>query len=357
MVLKKREKILAAVTASLLVLFVGRFLVSAWRGPANRLRADRDKKRTEVDVKQKRLAKGQQAEQRLAELNRRSLPSDPETARSLYQGWLFALSEEAGFDGTKVETSEGRARGNIYHGLHFSVNAEASLDQLTEFLHKFYSAGHLHRIRNLKIQPTAKGQNLELVFSIEALSLPGADRQDKLSGVASDRLAAADLEEYRKAIGGRNLFAAYEPPRPELPKTGGPPEPPKFDPTKYAYLTGIVNGVDNEPEVWLLARTSGKTQKLHKGDTFEVGELKGKILHINRRDAEVEIDGQRWLFPIGDNLHEVRKLSEEAKQPPVEGEGPPASSEVGRTDGPGSQAASVAASDREPPGEILEPPQ
>ena len=106
---------------------------------------------------------------------------------------------------------------------------------------------------------------------------------------------------------GRNLFAAYRPPPPVREEVEI--EPPKFDPTRFAYLTAIV-AENDRPEAWMIARTSGKKHVLRVGDTFEVGELRGKVLQINHRDAEIEIDGQRWLFPIGDNLRDAVKLSD-----------------------------------------------
>jgi len=311
MALNKREKTLAIVTAALLAVVVGKFLFSAWRGPVKALRAQRDQLRREVDRKHLQVQRGREAKTRLDEWNTRSLPSDPEIARSRYSSWLFRLGTEVGFQGTKVNaTGKGRQRAGVYQGLRFTVQAQATLDKLTQFLYKFYSAGHLHQIRSLTIEPIKGSSNLDLTFVVEALSLPGCDRRDTLSKEPAKRLAASSLDEYQKAIVQRNLFAAYKAPSAPPPGPVQAPEPPKFDPGQYTYLTGIV-GIDGEPEAWVIARTTGRKYRLREGDTFEVGEIRAKVIHINQRDAEIEFDGKRWRVPMGDNLREAEPLPDQ----------------------------------------------
>lgn len=398
MVFKKREKILALVVAALLLVVVGRFLFTTWRGPLKALADRRDELVKEVDKKHERVARSRKAQARLAEWNRRSLPSDPVVARSLYQNWLLGLGKEAGFQGTKVDvTGQGRQRGGVYRALRFTVQARATIEKLTDFLYQFYSADQLHLIRSLSIKPTADSGDLELTLVVEALSLPDAKPDPKVTvkstegdfeavpdytpqlkagllytgrggklahkaqfrltgnrgsseftfdkdvpleevrdevneqthktGVTADvsgdrlsleaekdesapsptRLTASTLDEYRKAIVERNFFAPYKPPPPPVAEAPPKPEPPKFDPGKHAYLTAIV-GVNGRPEVWVVARTTGEKFTLHEGDSFEVGEFEAKVIQINRRNAEIEFDGQRWLVSMGDNLHDAVKL-------------------------------------------------
>ncbi|HUT92332.1 MAG TPA: flagellin hook IN motif-containing protein [Thermoguttaceae bacterium] len=400
MALNKRERNLAVVTTVLIALVAGKFLFSAWRGPLNRLRAERANLQKEVEQKEDRVARSVKAQARLDELDRRSLPADPKLARSLYYNWLFKLADEVGFSDPKVDAAgDGRKQGEggAYRVLRFTVKAEASLDELTEFLYKFYSVDHLHQIHSLTIEPIERSSDLNVRLGLEALCLPGAEtptvdavegsfatvtgltpdlktelvytgNDEKLADAAklklaggkkavelsfkgtesleevleainaqtaksgvvakldgnrlhlrtkapdadasSPRLAASELDVYREAIAKRNVFAAYKPPAPvreERPE----PEPPKFDPCKFAYLTGIVKGLSDEPEVWLIARTTGTKYTLREGETFEVGDVSAKVIHINRRDAEIEFDGKRWLVPMGDNLREAKPLFEE----------------------------------------------
>lgn len=299
--LEKREKVLVAVTSLFLLAIVGRWLVVTWREPLNKLGAQQTNLRRDLDRKKKQIQKGQAAQARLDAWCRVSLPSDLETARSLYQNWLLTLATEAGFDGTKVEAGQGRQRGEVYHALRFSLQAQAPLDRLTRFLEWFYAAGHLHQIRSLSLVPMEKSDKLDVQLSIEALVLPEADRKDKLTGESSKRLGASP-DAYR-VIASRNLFAPYKPSPP--PHIEAPPPP--FDAAKFAFLTGIV-AMDGRPEAWLLVRSTGKKLRLHEGDPFEIGDLRGKVVRIGSREVEVELSGQRWRLPLGDNLRQMREM-------------------------------------------------
>jgi len=417
MALNKRERNLAVVTTVLIALVVGKFLFSAWRGPLNRLRAQRASLQKEVEQKEERVARSAKAQARLDELNRRSLPADPKLARALYYNWLFQLADEVGFRDSNVEaTGDGRQEreGGAYRVVRFTVNAEASLDELTEFLYKVYSADHLHQIVSLMITPLDKSSDLKVRLTLEALCLPGAEpptvevvegRFATVAGLTPDlktelvytgddgkltdaaklklaggrkavelsfhgsesleevleainaetaetgvvaeldgdrlrlqaetpdgdaptsRLAASQLDAYREAIARRNVFAAYKPPAPVREERPEPERPePRFDPCEFAYLTGIVQGVGDQPEVWLIARTTGAKYALREGETFEVGDVSARVIHINRRNAEIEFDGKRWLVPMGDNLREAKPLfdqpSEKAEVSAEVGEAP-----------------------------------
>ncbi len=409
MALNKRERKLAIVTAVLGALIAGKFLFSAWRGPVTQRVTERANLHKEVDRLQERVDGAKEAQTKLDRFSRRSLPGDPEFARSLYQNWLFELAEDVGFHGIEVDvTGAGRQQGGggAYRALRFNLKGEASLDQLTEFLYEFYSIDHLHQIRTLSVKPVEKSGNLDVQLTMETLCLPDAQPilieategsfptvasltpslQTELSYTGSDgkladaakllqltgpegaaemafrggetleeveaainaqtaktgvaarvdgnrltlrrktaeaddapanRLAATDLDRYREAIAKRNLFAAYKPPPPERPEETPPsdePSPPKFDPCKYAYLTGIV-GVNNEPELWLIARSTGTKYSLREGESFEVGDVAARVINIYRREAEIEFDGKRWLVPMGDNLREAKPLFEQPEEP------------------------------------------
>jgi len=311
MPLNKREKTLALVTGVLAALVGCWFVFSALSGPLTARRAQRDSLQRETDQKKRRAQAAWKAQQQLAEYRRRSLPADVEIARSLYRNWLLELATRTGLDDTRVQPQESRGGSDVYRVLPFSVNGRATLNELTEFLFDFYSQGYLHKIRQLSIKHLEGQRDLDLRITIEALSMPDADRQDKLSEEPSVWLADASLADYQNSIGRRNLFAPYEPPPPPrsyepAARSYEPPTPPPFDPSKYAFVTGIVE-VDGQPQLWLKARTTGQVLTLAEGDTFEIGPAQGTVVQIHQRAAEIRINGEHRLIPLGNSLHNPAK--------------------------------------------------
>jgi len=332
MALNKREKNLALVTGALVVLVVGYFLFSGLTGPLKTRRAERDNLREKVRTQHQQVKLMEKAVAKLADWRRRSLPSDPQIAKELYQNWLLELVEDVvGLQAAKVMAGEGRPLVGVYHRLPFTVSGRGNLGQLTELLYEFYSAGHLHLIRGMSIKPMRGSRDLELSITVEALSLTDADRQDELADVPSSRLAGAELA-YYESIGNRNLFAPYEPPRlePVIREEPQGPPPPQFDPSKYAFVTGIVE-VGGRPRIFLKARTTGEMFSLEEGDQFELGPVRGTVLQINHRDAEIDINGQRRVVALGESLqpqHSWAASNSSAASnpgPPAGSDGPPES--------------------------------
>ena len=77
--------------------------------------------------------------------------------------------------------------------------------------------------------------------------------------------------------------------------------PSTFDPAKYAYVTAIVSKGDQR-KVWVTSRIKDQQIPLGEGEQFEIGRMKGTIVHINGRDVEIESEGKRWTVALGDPL-------------------------------------------------------
>lgn len=332
--LKKREKLLAIVTVVVLATAAIYWLLSVGGGTTNlsvaELRRQCEAKRTELEKKQK-LLRGQKADaEKLAAWEKIALPSRPEAARSGYQRWLRDATAQAKFRTTDIFSSEGQPRKGIYTIYPFRVEGRATLDQLVRFLYEFYTAPHLHQVRRLSLTPLDGGKEFDLAITIEAVSLPTADREDRLASGKAQRLTVAGLDDYVRTIVRRRmegdrfvdaagLFTPYSPPpppvvarrdpppRPEPPKPE-PPKPPPFDHAKYTFVTAIVQ-VDGRSQVWIDARTIGKQFKLHEGDSFVVGQSKGVVRRIGRYDVEIELDGMRRLLTAGASLKDSQAIS------------------------------------------------
>jgi hypothetical protein len=322
MTLSKREKVLAAVVAALgagLVLWLGFGLFS---GPLDSLHTQITAQEERLNSLQDQVLRAKKAQDRMAQWNRQALPSAVDRAGALYQSWLLELAGKAGFRQKKVEPGEVRNRGDSYHMLPFTVRGQASLEELITFLYEFYSANHLHQIRRLTVRPVEKSKDLDLVIAIEALSLPKADRTDQLSQGRGNRLARGSVEEYREAIGRRNVMSPYRPPPVVMPSTPvmAEPKPEPFDPSKFAYVTGIVE-VNGEPQVWVKARTTDEKFQLRQGDKFQMGPFSATIARIDLRNVEIEIDGKRHTVPLGSSVRGGGSGAEKGEGKGEKGEG------------------------------------
>lgn len=142
---------------------------------------------------------------RMEDYQRRSLPSDLERARSLYQTWLLNLVKEVGFEDTQVSVVPVRSEKGLYNVLGFQVSGKGNLPKLVSFLHRFYSADLLHRVRRLYTKRVPGSKQLDLVIAIDAASLPTADNTDKLNESTTRTLAHGSLDAYLETILARNL--------------------------------------------------------------------------------------------------------------------------------------------------------
>ena len=294
MKLNRREKILAGAAGGLVLALAAWAL--AFSGDTRSrvvLRAARDRLAADVQSKRERVDAVKQSQQRLAQWERRALPSDLHAARSQYQTWLRGRADRAGFRQLNIDSSEGQARRKAYTLFSFTVRGRAGLGELTQFLYDFYSAGHLHQIRRMEIKPIEDSQYLDVTITVEAVSLPGADRKDELTKEPGSGLREVKLSAYRDPIVRRNLFVPYSPVIRE--------ERPSFDVARYAVVTGITS-VDGRRELWLEDRTAGKRWRLHEGEGFQVGKIRGTVKSIGADSAVIEFDGRERQLALGNNL-------------------------------------------------------
>lgn len=304
MALQKREKRLVSLTGGL---FAALAIVYLWPSGGLSLAELRSRCRDlekKVEEKQRIVSNARPAAAQLAAWQKRALPANPERAGTRYYSWLQDLVvDRVEFDDARVEPGEIPLRRGDYVQFSYTVRGDATLEQLARFLYEFYQAGHLHKVRRLEIKPRENASRLDLTIMLEALSLPEADRRDQLTSAPGNHLQEKSFDQYKKQIVGRNLFAAYTPPKPPpKPKeVKEPPKPPEFDHAAFTYVTGIVE-TDGRSEAWLHIRPQGKTLKVHEGEPFTVGTKKYKVLKIGRRAIKVESNGQSRIVPYGESL-------------------------------------------------------
>ncbi len=336
MAMTKRERILAGAAAPLLVLVGGWFLLGFLGGSLSQLSAENEQRRKEVQAKQLAVKRAARAYERLADCNLRCLPSNTDSASSEYQNWLMELCEEGKIEGRTVDIVTQRTEIGGWTWILFSIHGRGTLGQWSNLLDRFDEADHLQQIVTLNVTPIEEGsKTLDVAIHIEAVSLPGAvdaegaERTDQLyvalkgeteetgdapeePGDSPDEASPGEvLEDYVDSIVTRDIFMPYSPPPPPPPADRGPPpappKPPGFDHLKFTVVTAIVE-VNEQRQVWILTRTTGKLLKLVKGQSFEVGAegdpARATIGEIGPREVEVisKHDGRQYMVALGDNL-------------------------------------------------------
>ena len=311
MTLKKREKIFAVIIAALSSVFAVYWVWPSGEDSLDALRQKRADLEKKKDDNQKQAILLKKDTDRLPALLRRALPSNPDTAKREYQNWLRKLADDklknvnlVATDPqllTYVDTDEAKTRRTIYTKFHFTINCQATLDELNRFSFDFYSAGHLHKICSINITPLKNPTQLDLAIVVEALSLPGAKQTDQLSTEKGNRLKLASADAYNKVIVKRDPFVAYTPPKPNQPRGEGPAPPAKINPLEFSFLTGIIEA-DGVPEALIHQRTTDETLKVHEGEEFTIGKVKGKVNRIGYNDIDIEIDGKTHTVSLGNSL-------------------------------------------------------
>jgi hypothetical protein len=211
--MSKRERTLALVVGVCLLLVAGFYGLTKWNGAIRVRRAQIASLEKAVRDKNRNVRLSIAPADRLQDYQRRSLPADLEKARSLYQTWLLNLVKEVGLEDTQVNVLPARSEKGVYQVLGFSVSGRGNLPKLVSFLHQFYSADLLHRVRRLHVKRVPGTRQLDLALAIDAVSLPTADSEDKLNDQDLRRLAHGDQAAYLEAILARNLHGpANKPP-------------------------------------------------------------------------------------------------------------------------------------------------
>ncbi|MFM7843567.1 MAG: hypothetical protein ACKPEY_04970, partial [Planctomycetota bacterium] len=204
-----RERMMALVVGVLLACGVVYFIydsIAGWFEKRNQQIAQLNQ---QVEEKQRKLKLANRAVAKLRSYEDKSLPSDVDLARSLYQTWLLEKLDDAELHDVNVTIpGGGRGRQGAFVRHTFEVTGKGNLAQLTSLLFELHSVDRLHRIQRLTINPIKDSKDLDIGLTIEALSLAGATETDSLNDQLTDRLRLADAEEYQQLIVGRNLFAA-----------------------------------------------------------------------------------------------------------------------------------------------------
>ena len=215
----RRQRMMMIAIAAIVAMAIGLYALVQFDESLTTKEQQLAQLRQSVGAQDRKLSKGRKAAAKLKRWRARSLPSGVELARSLYLNWLRDAVQSSGLSDVDLKStsrSVGRqSRKASYRALSYTLSARGDMEQLTQFLYSFYRRDHLHKIHTMSITPDEKAAGFRFNFTISALVLPGADRDDRLSDAVSGRLAHDDVKQYQKVIAQRNLFGPFNHP-PEL---------------------------------------------------------------------------------------------------------------------------------------------
>ncbi len=225
------------------------------------------------------------------DLEQRSLPSNIELASSLYQAWLLNMVTQLGLTNPTVDSSSPIVEGEATR-LQFNVRGKASLRQFTKLLFEFFQAGHLHKINQISLTPSAGSDRLEIQIGIEAIALDRAQDLAELSRLKSTRLVYSQVEDY-SGIAKRNLFG----------------EGAASQLIRGTRLSAITLDRFGRSEIWLNVENQQATHFLHVGETLDLDSILIRLIEIAAEYVVLDVDGVVGRLELGKTLVEMIPLS------------------------------------------------
>ena len=214
--MNEREKNLVKLVGAILVLY----LIWTGYGRYQSAVSQREAQVSQLSSKQAELTdqvmQGALADRQLGEYMARSLPSNPELARSQYQQWLLELVHDKGMDNVLVDFTSSRSMGEVYQKIEFRITGATKLPSLIGMMHDFYAKDYLHRIRELTIAPLKSG-GFNVTMNVDVIALVNAP-DDLPQRMEPSYRVDADADAYIAVIMNRNL---YEPPNQPPRYSGG----------------------------------------------------------------------------------------------------------------------------------------
>jgi len=202
-----REKIFAVIAGFVGTLVISFFVYGWVAGQFSKRSIEKAKLLEDIKKFDRTAMQAAAASRKISQFEERSLPANPEVARTRYQSWLVSEMEACELIEPDVRfMSAAGGDKDLFVKQLFAVEASGTLPQLVKLLHAFYRVDTLHRITRMTLRPVKESKLLDIGMQIEALSLRKASNTDKLQPRASNRLLFASSDDYYDIIVGRNVF-------------------------------------------------------------------------------------------------------------------------------------------------------
>jgi len=308
---QKRERLLIVIAALALGFVVINTLPAQFRTLAN-LRQAGNELRQNIENREQ-LARDRVAIQsRLAAMEQRALAAAGtpvgDEAEYNYRIWLENLALSAGLNvasSTQLGTTGGVRGAHGYARHRFTLAADGNLNQIAEFLRRFYRAEFLHTIQTVTFRPPNPAGITSASFRVEVLSLPQIRyvHIPNTEGIlATDAEILAEMR-MLEAIRDRAIIFEYRPPAPPPPVL--PPAPPvdPFPEAQFCYFEAIVLGVDGIPQVWINRRMTGRTYRLTEGGSFVLEDARCVIYRIDNDNQKIVLDINGAFYSLRAGQH------------------------------------------------------
>ena len=289
-----RQQVLLSVLILMAIVRVGDYVLSSLiQAPLRELQGQNNELRDSIEKKEKLLAEARSAGLKIDGWRKQSLPSDPETSRSLYRSWLLEVVRKAKLRNATVDSGSPATRFGLYRSMPFNVQARGTLKQITAALFQMESTAQLHRIVNLRLTPVATSGQFDMALGVEALMIPGNKRKSLPKGSAK-LLASAHVRDY-SVIAQDNLFGIGVN---------------HMDPMQQTILSGVTfrNG---QATAWITEQITDTVHKVSTGEDFQTDALDGHVLDVTEKTVEFLSGEERFLMSIGDSFADASSVLSE----------------------------------------------
>jgi hypothetical protein len=215
-----REKMIAAAIGVVLAGVLAWFALGWYFGEIDAREQKLQTAKSDLAKKKTEQRNAQLASKRLASYEERSLPPDPELAKSLYEKWLLQIAAEVEPKLPATPSIVGKLPSpvvkNTYSRLTFTVKLRGELPQVVDFLYRLQRVDWLHRIDSMNLTPQNDSRLIDVTLNISALSVTTAPRVSELKELVGEKYKDGSLADYSEPILNRNFF-------------GAPNQPPQLD--------------------------------------------------------------------------------------------------------------------------------
>jgi len=275
---------------------------SGYRGlieePRGRYEQELERLDQELGDAESSQVEGRRLVKKLDEYAERSLPFQPELARSRYQEWLLGLVAKHSLQAAAVDAETPREvdvrsrtsrskRRRVGYRIGYSLRAKASMQQVTDFFYDFHHSAQLHKIVDFSLTPLSDGTQLDLNLSIETLTLEASDREGELSSWVRTATSYPARGEF-DAMVQRNIFAkGFSKMLAEI------------------RLSAVTEDRVGQAQAWFAVGPQRTTQRLRVGQNLDLPLHSVRVLAIEQGQVQLSVNEQECWLKLGQSLGDL----------------------------------------------------